>query len=68
MATVKQLRQSKGITQEELAHSIVMSPTVISRMENGHHVSKTSVKRVAMFFGVSPTDIEGIGAIVRTGK
>lgn len=34
--TLKKLRESKGLSQESLAHSIQSHATHISRLENGH--------------------------------
>ena len=34
---LKQIRESKGLTSEDLAHRCRTAKTTISRFENGHH-------------------------------
>ena len=51
---LQQLRKQKGITQEELAESLYVSRTAISKWESGRgYPNIESLKAIARFFGVT---------------
>ncbi len=51
---LQELRKKKGLTQEELAESLYVSRTVISKWESGRgYPNITSLKAIAKFFGVT---------------
>ena len=67
MVTIKELRERKGWTQAELAmHADVSFPT-ISRTENGHPVSKTSIRHICKALGVDVSQVEGV-TIAQRGR
>jgi transcriptional regulator with XRE-family HTH domain len=67
VTTIKKLREGKGWTQAELAvHANVSFPT-ISRTENGHPVSKTSVRHICQALGVDVAQVEGV-TIAQRGR
>ncbi len=50
---LKQLRKSKGITQEELANGVFISRSVIAKYENGYTLpTQENAEKLAVFFGV----------------
>ena len=56
---LQQLRKQKGITQEELAESLYVSRTAISKWESGRgYPNIESLKAIARFFGVVFIKIE----------
>ena len=51
---LQQLRKKKGLTQEELANSLFVSRTAVSKWESGRgYPSIESLKIIAKFFGVT---------------
>lgn len=57
-ATLKLLRVSKGLSQEELSKQIGISQTTISQWENGASIpTGKNIYRLAKFFAVEPTVI-----------
>ena len=51
---LQELRKSKGLTQEELAESLYVSRTAISKWEQGRgHPSLDSLREISQFFSVS---------------
>lgn len=61
---IRQLRQSKGITQKELAKAIHVSPSAISQYENERsQPSRENMVLLAEFFNVSVAYIEGTSHI-----
>ena len=51
---IQELRKQKGITQEELAESLYVSRTAISKWESGRgYPNIDSLKAIAKFFGVT---------------
>ena len=55
---IKELRNRKGFSQEELADKSGLSLRTIQRIENGETEPRgDSLKRLAMTFGVSPDEI-----------
>lgn len=50
---LKQLRKSKGITQEELANNVFVSRSVIAKYESGNIMpTRENAEKLAVFFGV----------------
>ena len=55
---LQELRKKKGLTQEELAQSLYVSRTAISKWESGRgYPSIDSLKAIAKFFSVSIDDL-----------
>lgn len=65
MPTVKELRESRGWTQPDLAVKAGVSVAVISRMENGKPIQKTSLLLVAHTLMVSVDQITGVNIVHR---
>ena len=58
MTTIKELRVSAGLTQDELAQKLGISPQTVWGWENGKFSPKGKrLRSVAEFFGVSEDDI-----------
>ena len=58
---LKELRQQKGLTQEELAKALYVSRTAISKWESGRgYPSIDSMKAIAKFFSVSLDELVGL--------
>ena len=56
---VKELRESKGLSKEELAVESKSSYPMISAIENGHRVPNLKLAgRLARIFGVSIEELE----------
>lgn len=60
-AIIKQLRLQKGITQEELGKVIGVQKSAIRKYESGmvQNIKRSSIKKLADFFGVSPSYLLG---------
>ena len=55
---LQELRKSKGLTQEELAESLYVSRTAISKWESGRgYPNIDSLKEISKFFSVSIDDL-----------
>ena len=55
---LQELRKSKGLTQEELAQSIYVSRTAVSKWESGRgYPSIDSLKELARYFGVTVDEL-----------
>lgn len=55
---VRQLREAKGLTQEQVAHAADVHPTWVSRLEGGElNPSWGMVGRIAAGLGVSRTEL-----------
>ncbi len=55
---LKTLRKEKGLTQEELASSIFVSRTLISKYENGSvYPTKENAEKLALFFNVNLSEL-----------
>ena len=55
---IQELRKQKGLTQEELAQSLFVSRTAISKWESGRgYPNIDSLKAIAKFFGVTVDDL-----------
>ncbi len=58
--TIKELRQKKGITQENLSDALHVSVQTVSRWENGVNVPDLSVlPELAVYFKVTADDLLG---------
>ena len=63
--TLKELRHTRNLTQEELATQLNMSITTLNKMERGHAVSRNSAMRVCRFFGIGLDQVEGVTLLKR---
>lgn len=55
---LKQLREKKGLTQEELAEQLSVSRSAVAKWEQGRGIpAKESFNQIAQFFGVAPTEL-----------
>jgi transcriptional regulator with XRE-family HTH domain len=54
---LKAIRESKVISQEELALSSEVNVTTISRLENGQVARITTIRKLAKALGVNPTEL-----------
>ena len=55
---LQQLRKNKGLTQEELAQSLYVSRTAVSKWESGRgYPSIDSLKELARYFGVTVDEL-----------
>ncbi|MCH5323717.1 MAG: helix-turn-helix transcriptional regulator [Eubacterium sp.] len=52
-AVIARLRKEKGVTQEELAKSVCVSPQAVSKWENGGVPDTELLPKIADYFGVS---------------
>lgn len=56
-AKVAKLRSDAGMTQEQLADELEVTPITISRVENGHSASPDLLARIARRFGKNLADL-----------
>lgn len=58
---IKQLREEKGITQEQLGTVIGVQKSAIRKYEKGEveNIKRSSIQRMAEYFGVSPCYLMG---------
>jgi transcriptional regulator with XRE-family HTH domain len=54
---IRELRQSKGLTQQELADLVGKKRPMISEWENGQGLTAKNLRLIADALGVSPSDI-----------
>ena len=61
---IKQLRQEKGLTQEQLGKIIDVQRSTINKYEKGFvkNMKRSSIQKMADFFGVSPSYLLGISS------
>lgn len=64
MATLRELRQERGMTQFELAYRAGISIPALRRMEQGKPVLATSVRLVAGVLGIGAMDLEMEGVVI----
>lgn len=66
---IKSLRIQKGMTQEELGKVIGVQKSAIRKYESGmvENIKRTSIKKMAQLFGVSPTYLMGMEENVNYG-
>ena len=61
---IKQTRQSKKLTQEELGARIGVQPAQISRIESGRNLTLTTVAKVFRAMNVgAKLEIDGLGKV-----
>lgn len=60
MATLKELREERNFSQEELATRALIALRTVARVEAGEPVNRNTVKRLAEVLGVSVDVIEGV--------
>jgi transcriptional regulator with XRE-family HTH domain len=54
------IRESRRMTQEDLAHAAGVSVKTISRFENGHHDGRRgTIKKIAKALGIEEQDVTG---------
>ena len=62
---LQELRKQKGLTQEELAESLYVSRTAISKWESGRgYPNIESLKAIAKFFGVTVDELLSSGEVL----
>lgn len=60
---LKQLRQSRNLSQKQLAEAIFISPSAVSQYETGNtSPSHETLERIAKFFNVTTDYLFGISA------
>lgn len=59
--SLQSLRKSKGITQNELAEKLGISPQAVSKWENGSYPDADFIPKIADFFEVSIDELYGRG-------
>lgn len=66
---IKQLRLQKGITQEELGKVIGVQKSAIRKYESGavENMKRSSIKKLADFFNVSPSYLMGLDDCINYG-
>jgi len=65
MPTIRELREKAELTQMELAVKAHLSLPVISRAENGHRISKNSLRCICQVLGVKRDEITFIRSEAR---
>lgn len=58
----KSLRVNCGLTQKQLAEKVGITPTTLSRYEQGYidHINTSMISKFAEIFGVSPVYLLGV--------
>ncbi|RIK36688.1 MAG: XRE family transcriptional regulator [Chloroflexi bacterium] len=68
MRTIRELRESAGLTQFELAVKVGVTPATVYNWERGRYEPKASqLRTLARVFGVSMDDID-FETVVEEGK
>ncbi|MGN1198331.1 MAG: helix-turn-helix domain-containing protein [Acetatifactor sp.] len=57
--TLQSLRKKRGVTQEQLANHLGVSPQAVSKWENGSYPEGDLLPRISEFFGVSISYLYG---------
>ena len=58
---LKAARRSKGLTQKEVAQTMLMTQQQYSRFENGvYELNYGQIRRLCELLGVTPNDLYGI--------
>ena len=68
MPTIREIRESQGLTQAELANRAFVSARVISEMENGKPVRKMTLARVCNALGVPVSEVQGVRVLKRSRR
>jgi transcriptional regulator with XRE-family HTH domain len=55
-STARHLRESKDLSQEQLAHQVGVSTKTVSRFENGYEVRRSSVLKITEVLGIAEPD------------
>jgi transcriptional regulator with XRE-family HTH domain len=58
---LRQLRDTRALTQEELAERAGVSRDTVMRGERGLHIRQTSLRKLARVLGVSPATLQRPG-------
>ncbi len=58
-STLQKLRKEKGVTQEQLANYLGVSPQAVSKWENGSYPEGDLLPRISEFFGVTISYLYG---------
>ena len=53
------LRKQRGVTQEQLAHYLGVSPQAVSKWENGSYPEGDLLPKISEYFGVSISYLYG---------
>ena len=66
---LQELRKSKSMTQEELAKSLFVSRTAVSKWESGRgYPSIDSLKEISRFFSVTIDDLIGSDEMITVAE
>lgn len=70
MATVRELRKAKKMSQTKLAELAHIGRTTLYRIEKGKDANEATIYAIAQVLGVEPQEISGvtIGNKARKGK
>ena len=59
MATLRELREGRLLTQEELAGTLGVTPGTISQIERGVNRPRLKLaRRICEYFGIQPSELE----------
>ncbi len=63
---IKQLRQSRQLTQEQLAKELDIDAPYLSKIENGKNTSLSEefIRKIAVFFEVNPIDLTYLAGLI----
>lgn len=65
MPTIKELREERGWTQQELARRASLTHQTVSNLENGASVQRSTLVLLAQALGVDPEAISGVTVVNR---
>lgn len=68
MPTVKELRVSKGWSQQELATRAGVGIHAVGRLEKGDSVYKATLSQICQAIEVDPSEITGVNIVNRVAK
>lgn len=60
MATLREIRVEKDLSQQFVAERAGVSPKTLSNLETGKRVRRSVVQRVCAVLGVDPSEVTGI--------
>ena len=63
---IKQLRQSRQLTQEQLAKELDIDAPYLIKIENGKNTSLSEefIRKIAVFFEVNPIDLTYLAGLI----